>query len=256
MIGILVSVFINIFFSSMPLKESSKSSIVKHKFTISGYGFQSVFVSLVVTFILYTLFATVDKSKQSFNDIDGLIHIFSGFSLLYVFMLVANIYILHAWHKNQGIGIAKKIKPIAIVLFSVIFIPYLTGSANSIPYITMRNLRIGAMTNSSLVVDYQGCLILEKIEKSMLQLSSEQDKEDSQKIEDTVCTQKDKEAVYLVKNIDIQLALGDNLFLKYPSKNLNCKSDIKHKSKQCLVENEKKFHLSKNNVLSYYVESN
>lgn len=238
----------------MPIEKNNKLSIIKHKITIAGYGFQSVFTSLFVTFILYTLFATVDKNKQSFNSIDGLIHIFSGFSLLFLFMFIANIYILHAWHRNQGIGISKNIKSIAIVMFSMIFIPYLTGSANAIPYITMRNLRIGAMTNSSLVVDYEGCLILEKINKSMLQLSLEKDKKDYQNLEDTVCSQKEKEAVYLVKNIDIQLALGDNLFLKYPSKNLNC-DDVKHRPKQCLVGNEKKFHLSKKNVLSYYVES-
>lgn len=253
-IGILISVIINMFFSSMPLKKESKLNILKHKIIIIGYGFQSVFISLFVTFILYTLFATVDKSKQSFNNIDGLIHIFSGFSFLFLFMIIANIYIFNSWHKNKGIGVAKNIKPIAIVIFSVIFIPYLTGSANAIPYITMRNLRIGAMTNSSLVVDYKGCRILEKIDKSMLQLSPKKSKKDSQKIEDTVCIQKDKEAVYLVKNIDIQLALGDNLFLKYPSEKINCRDDVKHRREQCLVGNEKKFHLSKKNVLSYYVE--
>lgn len=242
--------------SSLSIKDSNPTSKEKkqHKVKIFWYGLQSVSIGLFSTFVLYFLFIGIERNFQPLNNISELIVLALNFSFLCAIILCISMFILHYWEKHKSLKISNFINFLAIVIISSIFIPYVTGSANAIPYVVMRNFRIGALVDSNIVVDYKGCQIVEKIDPSILSPQITPNSTIAQPKQSNICANKNKDTVYMISNIDIQVTLGDSLFLKYPSISSVCDDSSKGNQKKCVSKTEKKFHLPKKYVLSYFVQ--
>ena len=228
--------------------------VIEHKLYIFWCGVQSIFIGLFSTFVLHVLFIGIEQNFQFSNNHNELIRILIYFFILCTFILGMSIFILNYWYKHKSLGISKYIKLFSIVIICSIFIPYITGSANAIPYVVMRNLRLGALVDSSIIVNHKGCQIVEKIDPSILSPQITPNSTLDKTKQSNICATKNKDTVYMISNIDIQVTLGDSLFLKYPSISSVCDDSAKGNKKKCISRIEKRFHLPKKYVLSYFVQ--
>lgn len=236
-------VFVFMFFSSNP-KNGTVLQKSRRKVLILFTGFQSILPGVILCCFLTLILVSVDKSPHEYDLEDFIQRV----TALFISIFFIDLYFFDIWSNRLDTKFTEKIVPLLFTSLFIISVLYILGGSNSMSYAAMRKLRLGALIDSTMIVNYQGCQILEKIDSNILKDSVDYK---ITKSSNSVCS---KDEPFSVQHIDIQVAIGETLLLKYPSDKYILGKNAGCDPKKCTTANEKQFKFPQKYVLSYFLE--